>query len=149
MRSFFDPFGVWSSSSVRPAADRGAAPIDIEASASDKGIRLRTEKDALVLSGTAAGPEPVVDYFGINPMADFARGVRFTLDIEHAPTTDLFGNTDYREKNSRIYQVMTSEGATAEELARALAKKVNAEDDFRAEVEPLADGSVRIAFARR
>ena len=149
MRAFFDPFGVWTRPTMSRGPDRAGKPIDIQASASDKGISIRAEKDAIVLSGTAAGPEPVVDYFGVNPMAEYARGVRFTLDIDHAPTTDTFGNTDYREKNSRIFHVMTSKGASAEKLAEALADKVNAEDDFKASVKALADGSVRIEFQRR
>jgi hypothetical protein len=146
-RAFFDPFGIWT----RPASgpSRAGKPIDIEARASDAGMAIRREKDAVVLSGTAAGPEPVVDYFGVNPMAEYARSVSFTLDIDHAPTTDAFGNRDFSEKNSRIFQVTTSKGATAEQVADALAKKVNAEDDFRASVKPLADGSVRIEFQRR
>jgi len=125
-----------------------STPIELEARASDPGVRLTTSSDTITITGRAAGPKPMKDIFGL-PHGDLARSVSFTLDIEKAPTNDLWGNTDYTEKNSRIFQVMTSKGATAAQIANALAAKVNRGDDFKATIAEGQDGSATIALARR
>jgi hypothetical protein len=150
----FNPMTWWTAPlggrvSVFPA-DRtpASAPIAIDARASDPGMQVRAGTDRLVISGTASGPQPMRDIFGL-PHGDLARSDSFTLDIDKAPTRDVWGNTDYSEKNSRIFTVMTSKGATALQVAEALAKKVNRGDDFRATVTPQQDGSAELTFARR
>lgn len=122
--------------------------IDIKASASDKGFNVETGENCITITGIADGPETAYDAFGL-PYGDYARSVRFTLDIDKAPTTDAFGKTNYTKKNRRIFQVMTSKGATAEQVARALTKKVNDIRDFRAEVSVNSPESARIDFSHR
>jgi hypothetical protein len=75
--------------------------------------------------------------------------VSFTLDIDAAPTEDVFGHTDYTEKNSRLFTLDSTAGRTALESAKLLAAKVNAGDDFRAVVEDKRNGSAVIFFKRR
>jgi len=151
-RSFFDPFGMWTRPSrpvMSEGPDRSGQPIDIKASASDAGIKIKAGADSVTIRGTAKGAEEGRDIFGQSLGYTYARGVSFSLDVDHAPTTDIFGNTNYTEKNSRLFNVMTSAGASAEQVANALAKKVNKEDDFKATVTVNADGSARIDFERR
>ncbi len=124
------------------------APIDINARASDPGIKVASGSDSITLSGETKGPGIMKDIFGF-PAADLARSVSFTLDIDNAPTKDLWGNTDYTEKNSRIFTVMTRKGQSAGDVADALAAKVNRGDDFKASVERAADGSATLRFTRR
>lgn len=124
-------------------------PIAIDVRASDKGIRMvQVDKDTVRISGKAKGDEPGKDIFGF-PIGSYARSVFVGLDIDEAPTTTIFGNTDYTEKNSRGFMVYTNLGQSAHKLAHALAAKVNAEDDFRATVVEHRDGSASITFKRR
>jgi len=125
-----------------------AKEIEIKASASDKGFELETGLNSLKITGIADGPEKAYDIMGL-PAGDYARSVRFTLDIDKAPTTNAFGRTDYTMKNRRIFTVMTSKGATAEQVARALAKKVNDARDFRAQVEVESDEEALLKFSHR
>jgi hypothetical protein len=128
-------------------ADAGEE-IEIKASASDKGMTVETGINSLTIYGIADGPEPAYDIMGM-PVGDYARSVRFTLDIDKAPTTDAFGNTNYTKKNRRIFTVMTSKGATAEQVAVALAKKVNDARDFRAKASAESPEQARIDFSHR
>ncbi len=125
-----------------------AREIEIKASASDKGFELETGINSLKIKGIADGPEPAYDITGF-PVGDYARSVRFTLDIDKAPTTDAFGNTNYSKKNNRIFTFMTSKGATAEHVARALAKKVNDARDFRAQVNVESPEEAQLTFSHR
>lgn len=122
--------------------------IEIKASASDKGIKLKAGFNHLKIMGIAEGPETAYDIMGI-AVGDYARGVRFTLDIDKAPTTNVFGQKDYSMKNRRIFQVMTSKGATAEQIARLLARKVNDARDFRAKLFVDSSDSAQLNFSHR
>lgn len=129
-------------------ATNSAKEIEIKASASDKGFELETGLNSLRITGIADGPEPAYDIMGMQ-VGDYARSVRFTLDIDKAPTTNAFGKTDYTKKNRRIFTVMTSKGATAEQVAKALAKKVNDARDFRAQVEVESSEDATLTFSHR
>jgi hypothetical protein len=129
-------------------SESSATEIEIKASASDKGFELEIGMNSLKITGIADGPEPAYDIMGMQ-VGDYARSVRFTLDIDKAPTTDAFGNTNYSKKNRRIFTVMTSKGATAEQVARALAKKVNDARDFRAQVQVESPEDALLTFSHR
>lgn len=145
----FNPFAYWTAA-LAPLAPvkRDTTPIAIDARSSDPGMRIKTGKNEVTLKGTTAGFKQVEVFGGLGGY-ELARGVSFTLDIDKAKTTDAFGRTDYTEKNSRLFGLTTSKGWTAEESAKRLAAKVNAEDDFRARVTVHKDGSATIAFERR
>lgn len=150
MRAFFDPFNVWSRPTGTDQRARRGLPIDIKAQATDPGLSVTKQDDAIVLRGTAEGPELMgEEYLGLFPTYEKAQSVSFSLDAEHAPTRDVFGGRDYSEKNSRRFVLITREGQTALSAARALAAKVNAEDDFRATVANLPDGGVKLSFERK
>ena len=148
----FNPFSYWSLGSskpvypTQPSAPKGA-PIDIKTTASDPGLKVTKAKDSVTIRGTTKGAQHVESDFGGS--YDVARGMSFTLDIDKAPTVDVFGHTDYTEKNSRLFTLTTSKGWSAEECANRLAAKVNAQDDFRAKVTTHRDGSATISFTRR
>ena len=125
-------------------------PIEIRARASDAGITIGGDRnrDRLTIRGTTEGAFQPTDAFG--PLLyDIARGMSFTLDIDRAPTVDIFGRTNYTEKNSRSFGLTTSKGWSAVKCAEMLAAKVNREDDFGAKVHPNADGSATLSFTRR
>src|SRR5436190_1070104 len=65
-----------------------------------------------------------------------------------ARTADVFGRTNFTEKNSRAFGIDTAPGWSAAACAKRLADKVNAEDDFRAKVTVDGD-SATIHFERR
>ena len=124
-------------------------PIDIEARASDPGIRIAVvDKDTVRLSGTAKGDKVMRDVMGL-PVGGLARGVSLGLDIDQAPTETVFGRTDYTEKNSRHFGVITRVGQSAHALAEALADKVNDHHAFSAKVIKHRDGSASVTLSRR
>jgi hypothetical protein len=147
----FNPFSYFGYIPSRPIYARqprlpASTPIAIKAGSSDPGISIKAGKNEVTIKGTMRGPKVQ----GMVPYTySVARGVSFTLDIEKAPTVDVFGKTDYTEKNSRGFGVDSRKGWGAEEVARRLAAKVNAQDDFRATVKVAADGSATVSFARR
>jgi hypothetical protein len=108
---------------------------------------VKASRDSVTIAGTAQGARVV------HPNSEMpysvARGIGFTLDIEKAPTQDVFGHTDYTEKNSRSFGLDTTKGWSAKQCAERLAAKVNANDDFRAKVTVHRDGSATIDFTRR
>jgi hypothetical protein len=148
----FDPFSYVRAFSrpIYPAQPRppAATPIEIDARASDPGMRITAARDQVTLRGVAAGPEQVRDRFGLFAY-EASRSVSMTLDIDRAPTVDVFGQTNYRAKNNRFFSLQTRKGLTAADAARALADKVNAVGDFRATVKQNDDGSATIQLARR
>ena len=146
--SMFDPLGLFTTSPNRvyePSKEKGP-PIAIRGSSTDGGVKLRLGENQVHFSGTARGPErkglPPFEYLE-------ARGMSFSLDADKAPTVDAFGRTDFREKNSRLFTLVTKPGWTGLECARRLAEKVNANDDFRATVEAGPGGSATLRFTRR
>jgi hypothetical protein len=163
MPNALNPFAFWTASAQAAAAWQGAAlramtpvvpttkpaaPLDIEAAASDKGLRIETGPDSVTLRGVASGPEVARDIFGL-PVGDYARGVRVGVDVDTAPTTDAFGRTSYAAKNRRSQVVITSAGATAAQVAQRLVDKFNEAGDYRARLERLPDGAAKITFERR
>lgn len=147
MRSI-NPFNPMTWLVPRPASvsSQSAAkqPIDIRPRSTDAGIGIQSDTNSVTLTGDARGAEiegkPPFTY-------ESARSVAFTLDIDHVPTTNRSGRTDYTEKNSRIFQVITQQGWSAAECARRLADKVNAKGDFTAKVTSSGE-SATITFAR-
>ena len=143
------PFGG-RSPTVYPAQPTAVGPIAIKATASDPGLTVASDKNSITIKGTTAGSKRMGDeYMGLFPTYDVARGMSVTLDIDKAPTKDVWGDTDYTEKNQRLFTLTTGKGWTAAECAQRLADKVNARDDFRATVKNHADGSATLSFARR
>ena len=128
-----------------------AAPIAIKSSKNDRGIKVtvNARKNSLTLRGVAHGPLPGghILYDG-QPSYWIGQGVSFTLDIDKAPTTDVFGRTDYTLKNRRIFQVDTTKGWTARDIADRLAAKVNALPDFTAKVVHHDDGRSTIELSK-
>jgi hypothetical protein len=155
--SGFNPFNPWHVLEamrhpppiypVQPRVPAGT-PIEIKPRNSDPGARMTAGKDSVTISGTTKGAQVVRDSSGWVKY-EVARGMSFTLDIDKAPTEDIFGRTNYTEKNSRLFTLDTSVGWSAAECARRLADKVNKGDDFRAKVTVEDDGSATIHFSRR
>lgn len=154
----FNPFHVmelWRNPPpVYPRQPRipDGTPIDIKPRNSDPGMKLTHDanNNSVTIKGRATeGARVVRDESGYVKY-EVARGMSFTLDIDKAPTVDIFGRTNFTEKNSRLFTLDTRPGMSAAECARRLADKVNAEDDFRAKVTVAADGgSATIHLSRR
>ncbi len=151
----FNPLDPWSwlaaasPRAVYPTQPRLSAgtPITIVPTTTDPGLCWSKAENQLTLSGRAQGPAQV-DPNGWGSY-ELARSASFTLDIDRAPTVDVFGRRNFTEKNSRIITISTETGWSAAECARRLAEHVNGGDDFRALVSVNADGSATIAFRRR
>lgn len=151
----FNPFSYWAAAMSRPVYPRQArlsdsTPIAIKPRSSDPGMKLTAGDNSVSIKGTATqGAKVVRDLSGYVDY-ELARGMSFTLDIDDAPTVDVFGKSNFTEKNSRIFTLDTSPGWSAEKCARMLADKVNKGDDFRATVSVAASGqSATIDFERR
>lgn len=157
--SGFNPFNPWHVLEamrhpppiypVQPRVPAGT-PIEIKPRSSDPGARMTAgpTPNSVTIAGTTQGARVVRDSSGaVN--YEVARGMSFTLDIDKAPTEDVFGRTNYTEKNSRLFTLDTSPGWSAAECARRLADKVNKGDDFRAQVTIADDGSATIHLTRR
>lgn len=143
------PFGG-RSPNIYPAQPAAVGPIDIKSGASDPGLTVTSDKNSITIAGTSQGAKRMGDeYMGLFPSYDVARGMHLTLDIDKAPTKDVWGDTNYTEKNQRHFVLTTGKGWSAAECAQRMADKVNARDDFRATVKQNADGSATINFARR
>jgi hypothetical protein len=152
-----NPFVAWASfvnatiPSVGPSYPRQdvpkGQPLDIDARASDPGIRIASSKNQVVLAGNAKGDKPMRDITGMTA-GYLARSVSVGLDIDQAPTVDVLGRTNYTEKNSRHFSVITSLGQSAHSIADALAVKINAHKSFTAKVTKNADGSAVIDLER-
>ncbi|HEY4222667.1 MAG TPA: hypothetical protein VGO62_15030 [Myxococcota bacterium] len=148
----FDPFGVvnaWSKAVSRASSTSAPAtgPIAIKGSGEGPalGIQLAVGKDSITLSGTSAGPE-VKKYLDGTTKYEIARGVGFSLDVDKADTKN---DTDYTEKNHRLFGIDTQKGWSAAKCAQLLADKVNAGDaPFNASVVAHADGSATIKLTR-
>jgi hypothetical protein len=149
----FNPFNPFSwmvpSKPLYPSRPAATGPIAVEGRNGDPGLRMSIGKNQITLRGVAAGAKQVTTG-GSDPMVmyEVGRGLGFSLDIDKAPTVDAFGKTDYTEKNSRMFSWDTAKGDSAEKIARALARKVNAGDDFKARVSVSPDGSATISFSR-
>ena len=143
----FPVFNRWPATPVYPRQQPLAAttPIAIKPRNSDPGIQLSSRENTVTIKGTTQGAQQVR-----GALSDYsvARGMSFTLDIDKAPTVDIFGKTDFTEKNSRIFTLDTSPGWSAEKCARLLADKVNRQDDFRALVTMNGDAAT-IELRRR
>lgn len=131
---------------VQPRVPTGE-PIQIKQRNSDPGAQMSAGKNSVTISGTTQGARVVRDLSGYVKY-EVARGMSFTLDIDKAPTEDVFGRTNYTEKNSRGFGIDTAPGWSAAECARRLADKVNKGDDFRAQVSVAGDGDATIHFTR-
>ena len=146
----WNPFSWWlghvPSRPVFPAQPKVPAgtPINVSIRSSDPGIQLTRSTNSITLRGTTAGPRfvPEGGY-------DVSRGLSVTLDIDKAPTVDVFGATNYTEKNDRLFGLSTQRGWSAAKCAQLLAAKVNSKDDFRATVSVAADGAATVRFTRR
>ena len=134
---------------VYPAQPRATGRIAIDARASDPGLKISVGHDRITLRGTTRGDHQPKDVFGLPAPYTYARGVSFSLDIDKAPTVDVFGATDYTAKNNRLFTLTTQRGWSALECAERLADKVNAAREYRATVVENADGSATIELARR
>ena len=84
-----------------------SAPIEIKPRNSDPGARMTAGPNSVTISGTTKGAEVVRDSSGYVKY-EVARGMSFTLDIDKAPTEDVFGRTNYTEKNSRMFTLDTA-----------------------------------------
>ncbi len=137
---------------AQPEVPEGT-PIDIKTRVTDDGLSVSQTPTSMTISGTAKGGEMAFgeDSLTSTLFGDYRKpaGIAFSLDADKAPTTDRFGNTNYREKNSRSFYVGAAKGASAESIAGRMAKAVNAEDDFRAKVEVAQNGDATIHFTRR
>jgi hypothetical protein len=153
----FNPLSFWTAFSphkaVFPRSEPlpDGTPIIIKADGPvDPGLTIAVDRvqQSLTIRGTTDGPAMAYDYFGPRGY-EISRGMGFTLDIDRAPTVDVFGRTNYTEKNSRLFVLTTEKGWSAVKCAEMLAAKVNKEDDFRAKVQRHADGSATLLFSRR
>jgi hypothetical protein len=143
--SYFPGTSSTSSTSTQPAVS-ARTPIAVKSENSDPGLKLVKGTNSLTITGTTKGAKTVNhDLAGWEE----ARGMSFSLDIDKASTVDAFGNTDYTEKNHRLFTLTTSKGWSAEKCAQMLADKVNAQGSFKATVKVARDGAATIAFARR
>lgn len=134
-----------------PSPDAGD-PIDIKTNVSDPGLSVQTGPQSITISGTAQGGVEV----GADTLTGVAfgtyhksRGIRVGLDVDKAPTQDIFGNRNYREKNSRSFYVGAAKGQSAQKIAERLAREINGGDDFRAKVVPGDNGSATIQLSHR
>ena len=138
---------------VRPmqrATGAGQNSIEIRGRVSDPGMKATIgANNTIVLSGTTHGPTDGRGILGERMRGVYAKSVSFSLDIDKAPTTDAFGRQTFREKNSRLFQVTTSPGWTANEVAHRLADKVNQHRSYRADVHENPDGTATLAFRQR
>jgi len=138
------------SNSPRPSRD---TPIDIRPKSMDEGLKVSQGGQSITLSGKARGSDrPYTDIYDAfersGRAAPKSRGVRLGLDVEQAPTKNVWGQTDYTEKNQRSFYVGTQAGESAQSVAQRLADIVNAGDGFRAKVT--AQGAkATITFERR
>lgn len=158
---FTDPFffarpmmDAWTRATEFPTQPKPAegTPINIESRVTDPGLSLTTGPMSFTIAGTAQGGQEV----GKDTMMGAAfgtyhqsRGVRVSLDADKAPTTDRFGNTNYREKNARSFYVGAAKGQSAAKIAERLAREINGEDDFRAKVSVAETGAATITLERR
>jgi hypothetical protein len=116
---------------------------------SDPGLSLTRGKNSVTIRGVAAGDLHPRGPLGEPRDYSIARGIGFDLDVDAAPTVDVFGRTNYSEKNSRLFSVTTSAGMTDLDIADRLAKKVNDVGTYRARVTALPGGGARIDLERR
>lgn len=151
----FNPFSYWAAALSRPvyphqARIPDATPIVIQPVHSDPGMSVTSAKNSVTIRGEATqGARVVRDLSGYVDY-EVGRGMSFTLDIDKAPTVDIFGKTSFTEKKSRIFTLDTSPGWSAQKCAQMLADKVNKGDDFRARVVVADDmRSATIELARR
>jgi hypothetical protein len=143
--SYLPSFGGTSSVYPTQPAVSARTPIAVKSEASDPGLKLTRGTNSLTITGTTRGAKAVNHDLA---SWDEARGMSFSLDIDKAPTTDVFGHTDYTAKNHRLFTLTTSKGWSAEKCAQMLADKVNAVGDFKATVKVARDGAATISFSR-
>jgi hypothetical protein len=126
-------------------------PISIKGSSTDPGSKLTIDKkkNAIIISGTTHGAKPVFDDITKDFKYWVARGMGFSLDVEKAPTEDIFGSTNYTAKNKRLFSIDTAKGWSAAKCAEMLAAKVNDAWEFKATVIRHQNGSATIQFSRR
>lgn len=138
------------SNSSKPAP---GTPIDIRAQSKDEGLQMTAGADRVTLTGQAKGSDrPDRDIYDAfergGRAAPKTRGVKLSLDLDQAPTQNVWGETDYTEKNQRSFYVGTRAGESAKSVAERLAAKINEGDDFRAAVN-VQGGSATLNFTRR
>lgn len=129
------------------------APIDIGLNSTDEGLQVRQQDQTLTFAGQAKGSDrPDRDIYDVfergNNAAPKTRGVRISLDLDQAPTKNVWGQTDYTEKNQRSFYVGTQAGDSARSVADRLAAKINKGDDFRATVT-MSGQKALLSFERR
>jgi hypothetical protein len=137
------------SNHAKPSAD---TPIQIQPRNRDEGLQVRQSGQSLTLAGEAKGSDrPAQDIYDAfergGREAPKTRGVGLSLDADRAPTRNVWGETDYTEKNERSFYVGTQPGESARAVAERLAAEVNRGDDFRATVSG-SKGQARIDFVR-
>ena len=150
-RPFINAFVRATEFPTQPSVPEGT-PIDIKTRVTDTGLSAQTGPMSLTLSGTANGGREVgADTLTGTLFGTYheSAGIAFSLDADKAPTVDRFGQTNYREKNSRSFYVGAGKGASAESIAQRMAKAVNAENDFKASVTVAENGDATVTFARR
>jgi hypothetical protein len=139
----FNPFVPWLPliTPSAPAPARGGKRPKLEVSSSDPGLKLIADpkKGTVTFTGVARGDKPARDVMGYG-VGSYARGVNLAIGLDEVKTVDVFGRTDYTQKNRRGQVVITQKGWTAAEVARRMADKFNAEDSFRCTVKASADG---------
>ncbi len=158
---FTDPFyfqrpmiNAWTRATEFPTQpdEPQGTPIEIKTRVTDAGLSVSKTPTSMTLSGTAQGGREVgADTLTGTLFGTYheGAGIAFSLDADKAPTVDRFGQTNYREKNSRSFYVGATKGASAESVANRMAKAVNAENDFRAKVEVADNGDATLHFSRR
>ncbi len=150
-RPFINAFTRATEFPSQPCVPEGT-PIEIKTRVTDGGLSVSKTPTSMTISGTAHGGQ---DVFGDSLTGTLfgsyekPAGIAFSLDADKAPTVDRFGQTNYREKNSRSFYVGAAKGASAESIAQRMAKAVNGENDFRAKVEVAENGDATVHFTRR
>ena len=138
------------SNSPRPSRD---TPIEIQPKNLDEGLKLSQDAQSITIAGTAKGSDrPYSDAYDAfergGRAAPKSRGVRLGLDVAQAPTKNVWGQTDYSEKNQRAFYVGTRAGESANSVAQRLADAVKKGNDFRAKVTTQG-AQATVSFERR
>jgi hypothetical protein len=161
----FNPFSyvnAWSSAVTNADLGRSrvakGTPVPVEAKSADPGLQVKTRQvgaqTEVTFKGTAKGPAMVQpkdvwgDFYGPQPRS---RPVTLSVALNEAPTTDLYGRTNYTEKNARGLVSSPKQGTTGRQVAEQFAREINSKLlAFRAEVVPGATAdSAKLIISRR
>lgn len=133
------------------AARTPKGKIALSAKAGDPGIKLAIDvaHDRITFTGKTRGPKQVEVFGGLGGYQE-GRAIWIEADMKQMP--DFSKEPDYRAKNAwyfaHLFQVDTSAGWSAKEVAERLATKINAGSVYSATVTMKGEEAT-LAFKKR